>query len=87
MAPTTTSGAAAQAAALAQARLPPLQQGPGFQGGPSAGAVPADWARAYREQQHKAAQVSLLGVSLDPSFACGSACYFALLCGIVKAAM
>ncbi|CAL8460857.1 g388 [Coccomyxa elongata] len=59
MAPTTTSGAAAQAAALAQARLPPLQQGPGFQGGPSAGAVPADWARAYREQQHKAAQAAI----------------------------
>lgn len=69
MAPTTTSGAAAQVAALAQARLPPLQQGPGFQGGPSAGAVPADWARAYREQQHKAAQVSLLvtpALHVDP---------------------
>lgn len=44
---------------MAGARLPPLQQGAasGFQGRPSAGPVAADWARAYREQQHKAAQV------------------------------
>lgn len=55
--PPTSSASAAPGVGMPQARLPPLQQGISFQGGPAAGPVPADWARAYREQQHKAAQV------------------------------
>ncbi len=57
MAANTSGASAAPGVGMPQARLPPLQQGAGYQGGPAAGPVPADWARAYREQQHKAAQV------------------------------
>ena len=46
--PPTSSASAAPGVGMPQARLPPLQQGISFQGGPAAGPVPADWARAYR---------------------------------------
>ncbi len=58
-----TSMAGGPAAGAMPGRLPPLQQQPqqhqqqpGLHG-PLPRPVGADWARAYREQQHKAAQV------------------------------
>ncbi len=55
--PSTQPGQSAQQQNQFSGRLPPLQQpGAAFQS-PQPRPVVADWARAYREQQNKAAQV------------------------------
>ena len=54
--PAAQPGQASQQPGAFSGRLPPLQQPGGFQT-PQPRPVAADWARAYRDQQNKAAQV------------------------------